>query len=340
MNIKSILVTGGAGFIGTNFVYYMLKKHPEISIINLDKLTYAGNVENLDTLKDDPRHEFVQGDICDRALVGRLVQRADAIVNFAAETHVDRSIVDAGDFIRTDVEGTFCLLQASLEHGIKRFVQISTDEVYGDAGDTPSLETDELMPRSPYAASKTGADRLAFSYWATHGLPVIVTRCSNNLGPFQYPEKLIPLFVTNAIDNLQVPVYGSGRNTRDWIFVDDHCSAVDTILHAGDEYNGEVFNIGSGNEYSVLQITGEIFKLLNKPDSLIKHVEDRLGHVKRHAVNTEKIRKTFGWKPAADFESAIKKTVDWYVNNEPWWRRIKEKNKDYKAFMEEYYKNR
>lgn len=340
VTMKTILVTGGAGFIGTNFVYFMLNKYKDIHIINLDKLTYAGNIENHEALKNDARHEFVKGDICDVELVCSLVARADAIVNFAAETHVDRSILCAGDFIQTDVYGTFNLLEAARANKIKRFIQISTDEVYGDAGDEPSLETDALMPRSPYAASKTGADRLAFSYWATYGLPVIVTRCSNNLGPFQYPEKLIPLFVTNAIEGKQLPVYGSGKNTRDWIFVEDHCDAVDLLLNAGDKYNGEVFNIGSGAELSVLEITSNILRYLNKPETLINHVEDRLGHVKRHAVKTTKIQETFGWKPKVSFEESINKTVQWYVDNEKWWRRIKEKQEDYKKFMEEYYKNR
>jgi len=340
MEIKTLLVTGGAGFIGTNFVYYMLEKYQGMTVINLDKLTYAGNRENLEALKDNPAHEFVQGDICDRDLVKRLVQRADAIVNFAAETHVDRSILDAGDFIKTDVEGTFSLLQAALEYEIKRFIQISTDEVYGDAGDEPSLETDPLMPRSPYAASKAGADRLAFSYWTTYNLPVIITRCSNNLGPFQYPEKLIPLFVTNAIEDKSLPVYGSGKNTRDWIFVTDHCRAVDMLLHADDKYNGEVFNIGSGDEFSVLDITSNILEYLDKPDSLKNYVEDRLGHVRRHAVNTKKIRSTLGWKPETDFKAAIGQTIQWYLDNEGWWRRIKEKQKEYREFMDRYYRAR
>ncbi len=338
--MKTILVTGGAGFIGSNFVYYMLDKYDDIQIINLDKLTYAGNVENLDGLKDNPAHEFIQGDICDMDIVKRLVPRADIIVNFAAETHVDRSILFAGDFIQTDIYGTFCLLEAAREHGIDKFVQISTDEVYGDAGDLPSRETDALMPRSPYAASKAGADRLAFSYWTTFDLPVIITRCSNNFGPFRYPEKLIPLFVTNAIDNNKLPVYGSGKNTRDWIFVDDHCEAIDRVIQAGDKYNGEVFNIGTGDEFSILEITDCILQHLNKPDALIKFVQDRLGHVKRHAVNTEKIQRELDWKPTLDFKHAMERTVQWYVDNEPWWRKIKEKQADYKQFIDEYYKER
>ena len=337
--MKTILVTGGAGFIGSNFVYYMLRKYNDVKIINLDKLTYAGNLENLDPLKNDTRHEFVKGDVCDRQLVGDLMKRCDAVVHFAAETHVDRSIMSAGEFIQTDVFGTFTLLEAVRDCGgrIKSFIHISTDEVYGDAGEEPSKETDALMPRSPYAAAKSGADRLAFSYFTTHNLPVIITRCSNNFGPFQYPEKLIPLFVTNAIDDKPLPVYGSGKNTRDWIYVDDHCEAVDTCLHAGDEHNGEAFNVGASKEYSVLDITDFILDYLGKPDSLKKPVEDRLGHVKRHAVNPDKIKNALGWESKTDFESAMKKTIQWYIDNEGWWRRIKEKQEDYKKFMEKYY---
>ncbi|HOC92690.1 MAG TPA: dTDP-glucose 4,6-dehydratase [bacterium] len=338
--METILVTGGAGFIGSNFVHFMLKKHDDIKIINLDKLTYAGNLENLEDLKGDARHEFVKGDICDRALVSELMAKCDAVVHFAAETHVDRSIVSAGEFIQTDVLGTQALLEAARERGVRRFVHISTDEVYGDAGDEPSKESDALMPRSPYAASKTGADRLAFSYFTTYGLPVIITRGVNNYGPFQYPEKLIPLFVTNAIDDKPLPVYGSGRNTRDWIFVDDHCDGIDTVLRADDKYNGECFNIGASQELSVLQITDIILEYLNKSHALIKHVEDRLGHVKRHAVRTDKIAGALGWKAKSSFEEAMEKTIRWYVENEGWWRRIKEKQEEYKKFMDEYYKNR
>ena len=337
--MKTILVTGGAGFIGTNFVYYMLNKYPDLHIINLDKLTYAGNLDNLAPLTGNPRHEFVHGDVADKDLVLPLMKRVDAVVHFAAETHVDRSILFAGDFVKTDVYGTFVLLEAARDCGIQRFVHISTDEVYGDAGDVPSREIDPLMPRSPYAASKAGADRLAFSYWATYGVPVIVTRCSNNLGPFQYPEKLIPLFVTNAIDDKPLPVYGDGKNTRDWIFVDDHASAVDTVLHLKG-HDGEVFNVGANTEYNILEITKYILDYLKKPESLIKFVKDRAGHVKRHAVNTENTEKRIGWKAATPFETAIHKTVQWYVDNQAWWRKIKDKQEDYRKFMQEYYKDR
>ncbi len=338
--MDNILVTGGAGFIGTNFVYYMLAKYPAINIINLDKLTYAGNPENLESLRDCPRYEFVHGDICDPEIVNSLMPRVDAVVNFAAETHVDRSILNPGEFIQTDVYGTFVLLEAARKNSIRRFVQISTDEVYGDCGPEPSRESDPLMPRSPYAASKTGADRLAFSYWTTHGVPVIITRCTNNLGPYQYPEKMIPLFTTNAIDDIPLPVYGSGNNTREWIHTDDHSSAVDAVLHAPDKYNGEVFNVGTGDEYSVLDISAFILSALGKPDTLLKYVEDRLGHVRRHAVDSSKIRTELGWTPSVSFKDAIRHTVDWYAANEGWWRRIKEKSDEYRKFMAEYYKNR
>ena len=334
--MRTILVTGGAGFIGSNFIKYMLRKY-NYNIINLDKLTYAGNLDNLADIADDPRYEFAHGDICDRELVTRLMQRSDAVVHFAAETHVDRSILSAGEFVKTDVQGTFVLLEAARERGVKRFVHISTDEVYGDAGDEPSLEESPLMPRSPYAASKTGADRLAFAYWATHDVPVIITRCSNNMGSYQYPEKLIPLFVTNALEDKPLPVYGHGKNTRDWIHVEDHCEAVDVVLHASD-HNGEVFNVGANTEKSVLDIAHFILKTLNKPDSLLTTVADRLGHVKRHAVNAEKIKRMLGWEAKHSFEASLEKTVLWYVNNPEWWKKIKEKQEEYKKFMDSYYK--
>lgn len=334
--MKTILVTGGAGFIGSNFVRYMLKKH-DYSLINLDKLTYAGNRDNLTDIESDKRYRFVQGDICERKEVDELMRQADAVVNFAAETHVDRSILDAGEFVRTDVYGTYCLLESARVHGVEKFIQISTDEVYGDCGGEASREDSPIMPRSPYAASKAGADRMAFSYWTTYESPVIITRCTNNLGPYQYPEKLIPLFVTNAIDDLPLPVYGSGKNTRDWIHVEDHCEAIDVILHsAGQE--GEVFNVGATSEHGVLEIAGIILKTLGKPKELLKHVDDRLGHVKRHAVAVDKLFSRLGWKAKHDFNDALVSTIGWYRENEAWWRKIKEKQKEYKEFMEKYYK--
>lgn len=339
--MKHVLVTGGSGFIGSNFIHYMIQHHPEYRITNLDKLTYAGNLENLRDIEAHPTYTFVQGDICDVALVEKLMQPADAVVHFAAETHVDRSIMDAGSFITTDVYGTFVLLEAARKYPIERFIQISTDEVYGTAMSPegvsrPSLETDALMPLSPYAASKSGADRLAFSYWATHKLPVIITRCSNNYGPYQYPEKLIPLFVTNALDNIPMPVYGDGRNTRDWIYVEEHCAAVDLLLHSSG-YDGEIFNIGANREYSVLQISDLILDILGKPKSLIRFVQDRPGHVPRHAVNTAKLRRCFNWSASVDFQAMLEKTVQWYREHEAWWRRIKEQDAGYKQYYQQQY---
>ena len=342
--MKQILVTGGCGFIGSNFVRYTLRQHPEYTIVNLDKLTYAGNPENLRDVEHLPTYRFVHGDIADRNLVEGLMKDADAVVHFAAETHVDRSIMDAGSFITTDVHGTFVLLEAARKFPVQRFIHISTDEVYGTAMSPegisrPSLETDALMPLSPYAASKAGADRLAFSYWATHNVPVVISRCSNNYGPYQYPEKLIPLFVTNALDNIPLPVYGDGRNTRDWIFVEDHCRAIDLLLHSSG-HDGEVFNIGASQEFSVLQITDLILKILGKPASLLQYVKDRAGHVPRHAVDSSKFAKTFEWNPATDFAAMLEKTVTWYVEHESWWRRIKEQDASYRKYYEQQYRER
>jgi dTDP-glucose 4,6-dehydratase len=342
--MRHILITGGSGFIGSNFIHYLARTYPDYKLTNLDKLTYAGNPDNLRDIEHHPQYTFVHGDICDRDLVDRLMRDIDAVVHFAAETHVDRSIMDAGGFITTDVYGTFVLLEAARKYQIKRFIQISTDEVYGTAMSPegvsrPSLETDALMPLSPYAASKAGADRLAFSYWTTHKVPVIITRCSNNYGPYQYPEKLIPLFVTNALDNIPLPVYGDGRNTRDWIYVEDHCAAIDLLLHSS-RYDGEVFNIGAGQEYSVLQITESILNILGKPQSLMQFVKDRPGHVPRHAVDTTKFRQTFQWSPSVDFSGILAKTVHWYIEHEQWWRRIKDQDADYKQYYSAQYVKR
>lgn len=319
--ISRVLVTGGMGFIGSNFIRYMLRNYNDIKIVNLDKLTYAGNPENLGDV-DRTRHYFVRGDICDASVVDEVMKKCDAVVHFAAETHVDRSIRNAGDFVQTDVYGTFVLLEAARKYGVKKFIHISTDEVYGEAPGRPSREDDPLMPKSPYAASKAGADRLAFSYYCTYGLPVIITRCSNNYGPYQYPEKLIPLFVTNAIDDQPLPVYGTGRNTRDWIYVEDHCRAIDALLRM-EENEGEVFNIGAREEKSVLEIASIILSTLDKPESLIRFVEDRPGHVSRHAVDTKKIEMKVGWRPAFEFKEAIRRTIEWYKEHEDWWRPIK-----------------
>ncbi len=333
-----VLVTGGAGFIGSNFVRYALSAHPDWRVTTLDKLTYAGRRENLHDVMDNPRHAFVHGDIADAAVSGPLVEQAEVVVHFAAETHVDRSILAAGEFIRTDVEGTFVLLEAARRaKGLRRFVQISTDEVYGSVPTGASRETDELKPRNPYAASKAGADRLAYSYWATYGLPVIITRASNNYGPYQFPEKVIPLFVTNAIDNIPVPLYGDGRNVRDWLHVDDHCRAVDLLIDKGAD--GEVYNIGGGNDVMNVDLTHRILSALDKPVSLIKPVADRPGHDRRYCLDTGKLRGA-GWAPAVPFEEGLRETVAWYRTNEWWWRPIKENDPAFKAFYQAQYERR
>jgi dTDP-glucose 4,6-dehydratase len=334
-----ILVTGGAGFIGSNFVRMTLREHPEDRVMVLDALTYAGNLDNFpEDLWENPNFQFFEGNIADEQITGQLMRNIDSVVHFAAETHVDRSIHEAGTFLETDVWGTYVLLEAARKCGIQRFVHISTDEVYGEAGDNPSIEGDDLRPKSPYAASKAGADRLAWSYWATYQLPVTISRCSNNYGPNQYPEKLIPLFVTNALEDKPLPVYGHGKNTRDWIYVEDHCRAVDMLLrHDGEKVNGEVFNISSKHEKSVLEITDIILRALGKPKTLIKHVDDRPGHVTRHAVNPAKIEAKLGWQPKFGFEENIEATIDWYRKNEAWWRNVKEKQASYQAWMSQQY---
>jgi len=314
-----ILVTGGAGFIGSNFVHHILRKYPEHDVTVLDKLTYAGNLNNLKDIKEDKRFSFVKGDICNKKLDEKVMEGCDAVVNFAAETHVDRSIVDAGTFVKTDVFGTYRLLEAARKLDVGKFVQISTDEVYGEAGAAPSTECSPLNPKSPYAASKAGADRLAYSYFTTYGLPVVISRCTNNYGPYQYPEKLIPLFITNALQDSPLPVYGNGKNTRDWIYVADHCEGIDLLMCSQKSLNGEVFNFGSGQELSVLQITALILNELGKDNSLISFVKDRPGHVARHAVDTTKSRAQLGWAPRADFSTHIRSTIRWYVENRWWW---------------------
>ncbi|MDQ7052076.1 MAG: dTDP-glucose 4,6-dehydratase [candidate division KSB1 bacterium] len=319
--MKTFLVTGGAGFIGSNYIRYLLKKYDDIHIINLDKLTYAGNLDNLRDIENNPRYEFVKGDICDEEVVNRLVKQADVVVNFAAESHVDRSIGRPDDFIRTDVFGTFVLLEAARNHGVDKFIQISTDEVYGSIEDGSFKETDPLMPSSPYSASKAGADRLAFSYYVTYGLPVIITRCSNNFGPYQYPEKLIPLFVTNALEDKPLPIYGDGKNVRDWIYVEDHCDAIDFLYQNGSD--GEVYNIGAGNERNNLEITEIILRELNKPKSLMTFVKDRLAHDRRYSLDCTKIR-NMGWEPGHSFDEVMHYTIQWYVNNRWWWENWKQ----------------
>jgi dTDP-glucose 4,6-dehydratase len=334
----AVLVTGGAGFIGSNFVRYALRTHADWQITTLDKLTYAGRRENLQDVMADARHTFVHGDICDRAVAGPLVEHSHIVVHFAAETHVDRSIMAAGDFLRTDVEGTFVLLEAARQApALRCFVQISTDEVYGSVPDGHSTERDELRPRNPYSASKAGADRLAYSYFATYGVPVIVTRASNNYGPYQFPEKILPLFVTNLVDDRTVPLYGDGGNVRDWLHVSDHCRAIDHLIAVGEI--GEVYNIGGGNEVRNVDLTHRILELMGKPASLIQPVADRPGHDRRYALDTTKLRAT-GWAPQMPFETGLRDTVEWYRQNEWWWRPIKEGDPAYKAYYAAQYEQR
>ncbi|GFP27185.1 dTDP-glucose 4,6-dehydratase [Candidatus Hakubella thermalkaliphila] len=318
--MKTLLITGGAGFIGSNFIRYLLQKYDDYRIINYDKLTYAGNLENLRDVEDDPRYQFIKGDICDAQLVNQITQEVDIIINFAAESHVDRSILDPGSFIQTDVYGTYVLLEAAKAKGVERYLQISTDEVYGSVEEGSFKETDPLKPNSPYSASKAGGDLIVRAYHETFGLPTLITRSSNNFGPYQYPEKLISLFVTNALDDLPLPLYGDGLNVRDWIYVLDNCEAIDVVLHKGEI--GEIYNIGTGNEKSNIWITKKILEILDKPESLIQPVADRLGHDRRYSLDCSKIR-ALGWQSQFDLEQALVETVRWYAENEKWWRRLK-----------------
>ncbi len=328
-----LLVTGGAGFIGSNFIRYILNKYPDYKIINYDKLTYAGNPDNLRDVEKDKRYKFVKGDICDFKLVNKYMKKADAVVNFAAETHVDRSILNAGLFIRTDVNGTFSLLESARANKIGKFVHISTDEVYGSILKGSFSEESPLKPNSPYSAAKASSDMLVRSYFTTYGVPAVITRCSNNYGPFQYPEKIIPLFVTNAIDDQKLPLYGDGKNVRDWLYVADHCRAVDIALHKGK--NGEVYNIGGGVEMTNIELTRKVLKIMKKPGSLIKKVSDRPGHDRRYSIDCSKIMK-LGYSPLYTFEKALEETVKWYIDNEDIWRRLK--NRNYKKYYASQYK--
>jgi dTDP-glucose 4,6-dehydratase len=323
-----LLITGGAGFIGSNFIRHILKKYPDYKIINLDKLTYCGNLENLKDIENNSNYSFVKGDICDKEIVDKLVSQVDVIIHFAAETHVDRSITDAITFIETDVIGTFTLLEAARKHNVKKFIQISTDEVYGEIKEGSFKETDELKPRNPYSAAKAAADRLAYSFFATYKLPVIITRSSNNYGPYQYPEKVIPLFVTNLLEGKKVPLYGDGLNIRDWLFVDDNCEAIDFILHNGKL--GEVYNVAGKSEVTNLELTKFILKELGKDESFIEHVKDRPGHDKRYSLNIDKVQQ-LGWQPKHNFQEAMKQTIQWYKNNNDWWKKIKD------GTFQEYY---
>ncbi len=328
------LVTGGAGFIGSNFVRMIRKRFPDSRVTVLDKLTYAGNLANLESLTGDPGYRFVKGDICDAKAVTGAMEGAEIVVNFAAETHVDRSIERAHEFVLTDTFGVYVLLEEARRAGVRRFAQVSTDEVYGEILSAAATEESPLLARNPYAASKIGGERLAYSYYATYGVPTVVTRCSNNYGPYQHPEKLIPLFVTNALQDLPVPVYGSGRNTRDWIHVDDHCSAMISILQAPG-VEGETFNIGAGNEKSVLEITALILERLKKPGTLVKHVTDRPGHDRRYALDMSKLKKKTGFTPAIAFDRGIVATIDWYAKNRAWWEAVR--SGEYRHYYERMY---
>ena len=330
--MKTYLVTGGSGFIGSNFVRQMLQNDTNCHIVNLDKLTYAGNPANLVDIEMDERYSFVHGDICDTDVVRQIFHqhKPQIIINFAAETHVDRSIGSPDDFIKTDVFGVFTLLEASKEFGVDLFLQISTDEVYGSIAEGSFCEGDPLLPSSPYSASKAGGDRLAYSYYVTYNLPVIITRASNNYGPFQYPEKLISLFVTNALEDRDLPVYGDGKNVRDWLYVSDHCAAVHFIIENGKL--GEVYNVGGGNELQNIHITHQILEQLGKSADLIKFVEDRKGHDLRYSLDCSKLNQ-LGWMPEHSFDEALAETIHWYQSNESWWAPIKS------GEFKEYYKS-
>ncbi len=336
MDSMKILVTGGCGFIGSNFVRHMLSKYP-YDIVNLDKLTYAGNPENLKDMENDSRYAFMKGDISSIADVEKAFTGVDAVVSFAAESHVDRSIMDPDAFIKTNINGTFNLLETAKKKGIKRFIQISTDEVYGSLGKEGKFtEETPLSPNSPYSASKTAADLLAMAYYKTFGLPVIITRCSNNSGPYQFPEKLIPLMITNALENIVLPVYGDGMNVRDWIHVLDHCAAIDTVLHKG--IIGNVYNVGGENEKANIDIVKLILDILGKPHSLIKYVKDRPGHDRRYAIDQTKIKRDLNFQVRTSFEKGMEETVRWYMENRIWWERIK--SGAYLEYYDTMYKDR
>ncbi len=365
---RTLLVTGGAGFIGSNFIHYALNEHPDWEITNLDKLTYAGNLENLKGIQDEPGYHFVKGDIADRKLVDALFSgeyfaanslksntqdlrpntrdlRPNIVVNFAAESHVDRSILDASPFIETNIKGTQVLLEAARTHWLGSntqhlrpniFLQVSTDEVYGSTDSGFFTEESPLSPSSPYSASKTAGDLLCLAYFKTHHLSAIVTRCTNNFGPYQFPEKLIPLAVTNALENKPIPVYGDGLNVRDWIFVDDHCRALDVVIQKGRP--GQIYNIGGGSEKTNLELIHKLLEILDKPRSLMQFVTDRPAHDRRYALDCTKITKQLGWKPAYSFDKALRTTVDWYLKNESWWRSIK--SGEYAKYYERMYSHR
>jgi dTDP-glucose 4,6-dehydratase len=332
-----ILVTGGAGFIGSNFIRYMLDKYPGYKIVNLDAITYCGNLENLQDIENSPNYKFIKGNITDKTLVFDIVSKMDYIINFAAESHVDRSIEDPEIFIKSNIMGTQVLLDAAKEYGIKKYLQVSTDEVYGSLGETGYFREDTpLSPNSPYSASKAGADLMVRAYHKTFDLPVNITRCSNNYGPYQFPEKLIPLMISNALKNEPLPVYGDGLNVRDWLHVHDHCTAIDFVLHKGKV--GEIYNIGGNNEKKNIEIIKLIIQNLNKPESLIKYIKDRPGHDKRYAIDSSKIQKELGWEPEYTFETGISETIQWYLDNLQWMEKIK--SREYLDYYQKMYSDK
>lgn len=332
--MSRILVTGGAGFIGSNFIRYMVNKYSEYEIINLDDLTYCGNLENLKDIENKDNYSFVKGNICDKAVVDELVEKSDYVINFAAESHVDRSISDPEIFIKSNVLGTQVLLNAAKQYGVEKYIQISTDEVYGSLGKTGYFkETTPLQPNSPYSASKASGDLITRSYGETFGLPINITRCSNNYGPFQFPEKLIPLMISNALEDKKLPVYGDGKNVRDWLHVYDHCQAIDLVLHDGKL--GEVYNIGGNNEKQNIEIVKLILSQLDKDESLIEFVTDRLGHDRRYAIDSNKIQNDLGWSPKYLFDVGIEQTIQWYLDNQNWTNQIK--SGEYKEYYEKMY---
>ncbi|EJQ35384.1 dTDP-glucose 4,6-dehydratase [Bacillus toyonensis] len=334
-----VLVTGGAGFIGSNFVRYMVKKYPKYNIVNLDALTYAGNLENLKDIEELSNYKFIKGDIADRQFINQLFKEEnfDYVLNFAAESHVDRSITNPDIFIQTNIQGTQVLLDAAKNAEVKKYLQVSTDEVYGTLGETGYFtEETPLASNSPYSSSKAGADLLVRAYHETFGLPVNITRCSNNYGPFHFPEKLIPLMIINALNDKQLPVYGDGLNVRDWLHVEDHCQAIDLVLHKGK--NGEVYNVGGNNERTNIEIVKTILKALDKPESLIKYVTDRPGHDRRYAIDATKLREELGWSPKYNFDTGIEQTIKWYLENQDWWKNII--SGEYQEYFKNQYANR
>lgn len=333
-----VLITGGAGFIGSNFVHYMVNKYREYKIINLDALTYAGNLETLKKIENESNYQFIHGDITNSEVVEAIfADGVDAVVNFAAESHVDRSITDPGIFVKTNIQGTQVLLDAAKKYSVKKYVQISTDEVYGTLGDIGYFtEETPLAPNSPYSASKASADLLVRAYHETYGLPINITRCSNNYGPYHFPEKLIPLMILNALNEKSLPVYGDGLNIRDWLHVHDHCSAIDLVFHKG--VAGEVYNVGGHNERTNIDVVKAILRYLDKPDTLIRFVEDRLGHDRRYAIDATKLRTELGWEPQYTFETGLKQTINWYLENRSWWENIL--SGDYQNYYKQQYEDK